>query len=166
MDMLSRVRDFAQPLARAEGVDLLDVAFAWEGRQQVLRLTIERPDGPTSVADCEAVSRSVGAALDAQDLIPHHYLLEVASAGLTRPLHGLVDFQRNVGRLVRIVRRSPGTGPLLGTLRQADETSLTVELENGSTTIVPLSDIGTINREIAFGLQGRASLPGSPGRRA
>src|SRR6266513_2694680 len=80
MDMLSRVRDFAQPLARAEGVDLLEVAFAWEGREQVLRLTIERPNGPTSVADCEAVSRSVGAALDAQDLIPHHYLLEVASA--------------------------------------------------------------------------------------
>ena len=153
--MLSRVRDFAQPLARAEGVDLLEVAFAWEGREQVLRLTIERPDGPTSVADCEAVSRSVGAALDSQDLIPHHYLLEVASAGLTRPLHSLEDFKRNVGRLVRIVRRSAGAGPVLGTLRQADEANLTVELANGSTAVVPLSDIGTIHREIAFGLQGK-----------
>ena len=153
MDRMSRVRDFAQPLARAEGVELLDVAFAWEGRQQVLRLTIERPDGPTSVTDCEAVSRSVGAALDAQDLIPHHYVLEVSSAGLTRPLKSLADFQRNIGKLVRIVRRTPGSGPLLGTLVRADETGLTVEHRDAHRTDVALEDIATINREIAFGLQ-------------
>lgn len=155
MDRMARVRDFAQPLARAEGVDLLDVAFAWEGRQQVLRLTIERPDGPTSVADCEAVSRSVGAALDAQDLIPHHYLLEVSSAGLTRPLHTLVDFQRTVGRLVRIIRRSGGPGPLVGTLTQANETVLTVQQENGASVTVPLTDVAAANREIAFGPRGK-----------
>jgi ribosome maturation factor RimP len=160
MDRLARVREFAQPLARAEGVDLLDVALAWEGRQQVLRLTIERPDGPTSVVDCEAVSRSVGAALDAQDLIPHHYVLEVASAGLTRPLRNLADFHRTIGKLVRIVRRS-GSGPVLGTLVQADEQGLAVEVSPGQRLTIPLEDVAAANREIAFGPQARPARPGS-----
>ncbi len=159
MDRVARVRAFAAPLAQAEGVELLDVVLAWEGRQQVLRLTIERPDSPTSVADCEAVSRSVEAALDAQDLIPHHYVLEVASAGLTRPLHGLADLQRHIGRLVRVVPRAGGS-PVWGTLRGADDAALTVEPDRAAPVRIPLADVASVNREVAFGPR-----PGAPGRR-
>ena len=86
MEITRRVRDVAEPLAHAEGVRLLDVTFARQGPSHVLRLVIDRPGGPTSVADCEAVSRGVAAALDATDAIPHAYLLEVSSAGKDTPL--------------------------------------------------------------------------------
>ena len=80
------VREIAEPLAHAEGVRLLNITFARQGPSHVLRLVIDRPDAPTSVADCEGVSRAVSAALDATDAIPHAYLLEVSSAGKDTPL--------------------------------------------------------------------------------
>lgn len=86
LEITRRVRAVAEPLAHAEGVRLIDVTYAWEGRSQVLRLVIDRPEGATSVADCEAVSRSVSAALDGADVIPHAYTLEVSSAGKDTPL--------------------------------------------------------------------------------
>ena len=86
MDIVTRVRELAQPLARAEGVNLVDVAFLTEYGRRILRLTIERPEAPTSVADCEAVSRAVAPLLDAGNFIPHRYALEVSSAGRDTPL--------------------------------------------------------------------------------
>src|SRR5690349_2640063 len=114
MDLMANVREVAGPLALAEGVELLDVALVREGHTQVLRLTIERPAGPTTVADCESVSRAVSAALDARDLIPARYFLEVSSAGADRPLRTLAEFRRSVGRLVRIEERGVRTGPKIG----------------------------------------------------
>lgn len=155
MDIVARIRDVAQPLARAEGVDLLDIVYTREGHSQVLRLTIERPQGPTSVADCESVSRAVGRALDGLDLFPDPYRLEVTSAGLTRPLASLADFERSVGRLVRIVLRAPQSGEVLGTLAAADADGLSVTLDDGTVRRIPLAEVARARREIPFGL-GRA----------
>ena len=60
----------------------------------MLRLTIERwrrptggrrpandPRGGVTLEDCAEVSRDASAVLDAEDLIPHHYNLEVSSPG-------------------------------------------------------------------------------------
>ncbi len=150
MDIVSRVREMAQPLARAEGVELLNVTFVKEGQHRVLRLTIERDQGPTSVADCETISRAVGAALDASDFIPHQYMLEVSSAGLTRPLCTLPDFKRNVGRLVKVALRHDRSGPLVGTLAAADESGLMLVLADGSRRSLALPEIASARREIMF----------------
>ena len=151
MDLMSNVREVAGPLALAEGVELLDVALVREGYHQVLRLTIERPAGPTTVADCEAVSRAVSAALDARDLIPSRYFLEVSSAGADRPLRTLADFHRSAGRLVRIEQRGGRSGPWIGTLVSAGDTGVLLELTDGSRKLVPLADVASARREVAFG---------------
>lgn len=149
-DVLKQVRDMAGPLAAAEGVELLDVSFNFEGHGQVLRLTIERLGGGTSVADCEAVSRAVERVLDATDAVPAPYTLEVASAGLTRPLRGLEDFRRATGGYVKLVLRDARTGPVTGTLVAAGEDGLTVELEDGGRRTVALADIRAANRDVRF----------------
>ncbi len=86
MGIIDRVRAVAEPVAHAKGVRLINVTFGREGPSQVLRLVIDRQSGPTTVADCEAVSRAVSAALDTADAIPHAYTLEVSSAGKDTPL--------------------------------------------------------------------------------
>jgi len=40
--------------------------------------------------------------LDVEDPIDTPYILEVSSPGLTRPLKGTKDYQRYIGRLVKI----------------------------------------------------------------
>jgi len=155
-NVVERVRELAAPLARAEGVELLDVTFVDEGHGRVLRLTIERPGGPTAVADCEAVSRAVELMLDAGEAVPSPYTLEVSSAGLTRPLRTLEDFRRAAGGLVRVaVRDDRSGGPVIATLLAADETGLTLELEDGARRRVALADVRAANREIPFPARGR-----------
>ncbi len=151
MDILARVRDIAQAICRAEGAELLDAALVREEGRQVLRLTVEREAGPTTLADCEAVSRGVSAALDAADVVPFHYLLEVSSPGADRPLTTLRDYRRQVGARVRVFLRGVRSGPLKGTLAGAAEDGLTLDLADGSRRVVPLAEVAAVRREIPFG---------------
>lgn len=141
----------AQPLARAGGMELLDVAFVKEGPRRVLRLTVERQDGPTSVSDCESLSSTVSRALDAVDLIPYQYVLEVSSAGLTRPLRSLEDYRKSLGGLVKITLRT-GAGPYTGKLLEAGEESFKIELPDGTEKQIPASEVAFAQREVDFGL--------------
>jgi len=142
----SRVADIARPLAVAEGLELLEVRFVREGYAGVLRLTIERSGAPTSVSDCETLSRVIAGVLDAHDFIAERYTLEVSSAGLTRPLRTLPDFTRNVGNLVRVVLRQGGD--LTGTLREAGEEGISVEMDDGGVKKFTLADVISARREI------------------
>ena len=142
----SKVADIARPLAVAEGVELLEVRYVREGHSGALQLTIERSGAPTSITDCEKLSRALGFALDAHDFIAGRYTLEVSSAGLTRPLRTLPDFVRNVGNLVRIVQRQGGD--LTGTLKEAGEEGIIVEMEDGGTRKIALADVASARREI------------------
>lgn len=151
MNISERIWEMARPLARAGGMELLDVAFVKEGSRRVLRLTVEKQDGPTSVADCESVSSAVGRALDATDSMPCQYVLEVSSAGLTRPLHGLEDCRKTVGSLVKITLRT-GEGPYTGTLLEAGEQEFKIGMPDGSEIRIPAEDVAVARREVDFGL--------------
>jgi len=59
-----------------------------------------------NVADCERVSRDLGAILDVEDVVNRAYTLEVSSPGLDRPLVTPEDFRRHLGATVK-VRVSP-----------------------------------------------------------
>ena len=148
MDIVARVREMTEPLSRARGLELLEVTFRREGRDKVLRLTIERENGPTSVQDCADLSRAVGPALES--LVPSHFHLEVTSAGLDRPLRGLSDFKKNINLLLRIDARNSRPARLIGTLRKADEEELMIELADGTTKTLRLADVLAARREVMF----------------
>jgi ribosome maturation factor RimP len=61
--------------------------------------------------DCEVFSRDFGTVLDVEDLIPGaEYTLEVSSPGLDRKLHGVEDYQRFHGMLVKVQTFEPVAG--------------------------------------------------------
>src|ERR1700723_2670105 len=96
---LGRVRAVLAPLLSAHGVDLVDLAWLTERGGWTLRITIERPGstdggGGVTLADCSEVSRDTSAILDVEDIIPHHYNLEVSSPRLERPLRTPEEFTR------------------------------------------------------------------------
>lgn len=71
---------------------------------------VDQPAGVTHT-DCEAFSRDFGTVLDVEDLIPGaEYTLEVSSPGLDRKLHGIEDFRRFQGMLVKVQTFEPVTG--------------------------------------------------------
>jgi ribosome maturation factor RimP len=104
---IEKIRAAAERVASSAGLDVVDVE--WKvGRQRFLRVTVDKPGGVTH-GDCERVSQELGVLLDVEELVPgtKGYVLEVSSPGLDRILRHPAEFQRFVGRLVRISLTQP-----------------------------------------------------------
>lgn len=95
-----------------QGLALSCLGLEWNpaaGRAR-LRVYIERAEGEVTVEDCEAASREISAWLDVEDPIPGHYLLEVSSPGIDRPLFSAAQFARAVGEDVKLTLKLPRAG--------------------------------------------------------
>lgn len=97
----NKVSRLAKQVAEEQEVELFDIELSGRDRL-LLRITIDKEDGVT-LDDCERFSRSLEAILDVVDPIPVSYTLEVSSPGLDRPLRDLKDFEKNTGKLARII---------------------------------------------------------------
>src|SRR6185312_2141027 len=100
------LQELLAPTTAALGYELLGCVYVPQGRQAILRVYIDSPEGIT-VDDCERVSRQLGAVLDVEDPIRGYYALEVSSPGMDRPLFTLAHFQRFIGAKVNIRLHMP-----------------------------------------------------------
>lgn len=91
-------------IAEACGCELLHVEYL----AGTLRLVLDRPEG-VRLEDCEGVSKEASALLDLADWGRGRYTLEVTSPGLDRVLYGPRDYQRFVGRRIRVRYLDPET---------------------------------------------------------
>ena len=74
------VEEMVRPITEALSLELIDVEYKKEGKNYVLRIIIDKPNGIT-IDDCENVSREVDQKLDELDPIENSYNLEVQSPG-------------------------------------------------------------------------------------
>ena len=81
--------------------EIVDVEYVKEGSDWYLRAYIDK-EGGININDCERISRAFEQALDAKDVIPDAYILEVSSPGLTRALKKDRDFERNLEKPVEV----------------------------------------------------------------
>ena len=105
--IVDRVTGIAERVGGSEGIEVVDVELVGGGRSRLLRIYIDKPAG-VSLADCEFVSKQVGAILDVEDVVPGgSYTLEVSSPGVERKLVRPRDFERFVGHKAKISLREP-----------------------------------------------------------
>ena len=84
--LIEQITAIVNRVAESQGVEVVEIEFLGGGKQRVLRIYIDRPEGVTH-GDCEIVSQKVGGILDAEDIIPgENYTLEVSSPGVERKL--------------------------------------------------------------------------------
>lgn len=119
--------DLVVPILQRRGVELVELALSGGGRRQLVRVFVDRTDGIT-VDECAAISREIADVFDTRDPIAGTYVLEVSSPGLTRPLKTDRDFERVVGKALRLV--VDGLGVAVGTLLQVDPDHLDVALSD------------------------------------
>jgi ribosome maturation factor RimP len=152
-DELQRhLEQLAESVAAAAGVEIFEVELKGSGPAQLLRVTIDKPEGVTH-ADCETVSREISARLDAEDPIPNSYELEVTSPGIERKLRKFRDWERFQGKKAKVVLKQPAEGDLKtfdGTIARAvsDDTgaqTVTVELTTGRQVTFPLEQVERAN---------------------
>ena len=141
------VKRIAEVVGGRAGLEIVEVELKGAGRNQLLRITIDKRGGVTHT-DCETVSREVGEALDAEDPINGPYQLEVTSPGIERRLKKWQDWQRFRGEKVKIVLKEP-IGDLKhfsGVItRTAEDHSISVELSGGAEVTFPFEQVDRAN---------------------
>ena len=136
------------PIIERFGYELWDVEYVKEGSDYYLRIYADKEGGFT-VEDCEAVSRAIDPLLDEEDFISDAYILEVSSPGLTRKLVKERDFERSVGRLIRVnlFKAIDGEKSFVGNLAEYDNDNLTVEITADNIVTIPRNNISMVRLE-------------------
>ena len=128
-EAISKIRQIAERVALAAGLEIVDVELKGSGRHQMLRIVIDKPGGVTH-ADCELITREAGEEIDAVDPIAGAYELEVSSPGVERPLKKWQDWERFTGQKVKVVLKEPLAGPHEGSNGHAKHPAKAVELKH------------------------------------
>ncbi|MEX2588013.1 MAG: ribosome maturation factor RimP [Actinomycetota bacterium] len=138
LEIDTSIHAICEAVAEDCGCELVDVGFSGSRRRRVLEVVVDREGGVDMDLIVE-VSRRLSEALDERDPIEGSYTLEVASAGLERPLIKPADFVRFAGREAKIVchQEVDGKNQFVGVIRPGDDESFIVELEGGLEVRVP-----------------------------
>jgi len=146
------IEKLADAIAARTGLEIVEVELKGAGRNQLLRITIDKlanaeGEGVTHT-DCETVSREVSEALDAEDPIVGPYSLEVTSPGVERKLKKWQDWERFKGKKVKVLLKEPA-GDLKhfdgAIARTAEDRSVTVELPDGAEVTFPFEQVDRAN---------------------
>ena len=139
------------PILNRMHFELVDVEYVKEGGTWYLRAYIDKEGGIT-VNDCEAVAREMNEILDREDYIEESYVFEVSSPGLGRPLKKEKDYIRSMGKEleIRTYRAINREKEFYGILKAYDETTVTIEMENGEEMTFEKSDIALIRLAFDF----------------
>ncbi len=129
-------------LLAEELFDLWDLELAPQSGRTVVRVVVDRPAGVT-LDDCAYWNRKIGRYLEAEDLMPASYVLEVASPGIERALTRPEHFARFVGRQVELKLHDPREGrrTYRGELVEAGAETVTVADADAGRVTVPYAAI-------------------------
>ena len=129
----SRLQEILEPEVESLGFECVEVSFAIEGGRRILRVLLDSASGVT-LDECAAVSRKLGAVLDASPDVDSKYYLEVSSPGINRPLTRPEHFRRFLGERakIRLKEKQDGATTVTGILRGLSDDVLTVETTVGT----------------------------------
>lgn len=132
-ETIEAVRATCEAILARHGYELVELSLAREGRSQVLRITLDRDGPPVGIEEVASVSEEISRWLDAEDPIPGRYLLEVASAGIERPLVRPSDYVRFRGREVKVRCAEPieGRRTFTGSIASAGTLSFVLRTAEG-----------------------------------
>ena len=81
------------------GYDLVEMRRGGSRSRPVFEIRLERRDGAgVTVDDCARASRAIEARLEATELVPERYELQVSSPGIERPLRNAAEWRRFAGQ--------------------------------------------------------------------
>jgi ribosome maturation factor RimP len=148
-NLIHKIEEIIKPVIESEGLELFDLKLLEGGNQSFLRIFIDK-DGGVTLDDCQNVSTQVGAILDVEDIIDCHYILEVSSPGLERPLKKEEDFVKYTGETIRLSLFSPlnDKKKFTGKIIDFKSNTLTLELKKDGKINIPYDMIKNAKLEI------------------
>ena len=131
------------------GIELVHFEIAGTKRDAVVRIYIDKEGGVT-IDDCSTISRSIEDVLDAEDIIPSKYVLEVSSPGIERELYSLKDFVKFTGHLAKVKLKTEidGQKTFVGSIMSVEGDTITIDDRTKGSTVFSYSDVTKANLKI------------------
>lgn len=141
-EVINELRIIIGDFLKKQNLDLVDLAFRYEGKDLGLRLLTDKPEGGITLDECAYLNNEISRIIDEKGILQQGYILEVSSPGLDRPLNSKNDFLRCINRTVRLFLNEPinGKWELEGLVSAVGEDSVSIGI-TGQALEVPLSKI-------------------------
>lgn len=134
MTEVTDIWELVEPYLAAERLELDDLELTGWGKGRILRVTVDGDD--VNVDRLADLSRGLSRLLDNETDLEDQYQLEVSSPGLERNLKRPSHYAKSVGReVVAKVTDGDAKATMRGTLAAADDTSFTIEGDQGARVI-------------------------------
>ncbi|MEN9819461.1 MAG: ribosome maturation factor RimP [Bacillota bacterium] len=129
MAVIEKIEALIKPPIESLGLSLFEVTLTLEQGEKFLRVLIEKPKGRIGLQEIIQVTQLINPLLDQADIIPEHYVLDVASAGVEHPIH-LDELPQYIQRFVYLHLMHPFEGENLieGKLMQIQEDEIQIEV--------------------------------------
>jgi ribosome maturation factor RimP len=121
--LVPHILELAHPIAAQLNLEVVGAVFQTNQHPPILRIDIRNRDADTGLENCEQMSHALEPILDASELIPDAYVLEISSPGLSDDLSNDRDFRSFRGFPVAVETDPPFQGKphWAGTLVERDE---------------------------------------------
>lgn len=100
-DIETIITTLAEPIVEELGIDLMGVVLSGAADNRLVRVVVDQRGG-VGVEPLRRLSKGLSLQLDAEDLIPGKYHLEISSPGLEWPLTNAADFARYKDEWLRV----------------------------------------------------------------
>lgn len=141
------LKEIIEPVVASLGFELWGMQYMPQGNHSMLRIYIESENG-VGVDDCANVSRQLSSVLDVEDVINEHYILEISSPGLDRPLFNGEQYSSYIGSEIKIklVRAMDKRRKFRAELNAVDLEKNEIEITcDGEKVIIDLTNIDKAN---------------------
>lgn len=148
-EITEELRDIIGEYLKFKGLDLVDLILRHEGRDLILRILADTPEGGITLDECARLNIEISNLLDEKDILQTRYILEVASPGLDRPLKTKSDFTRCIDRSARFFLNEPVNGKIEieGLISKVENDSVYIQSDN-ETIEIPLTKINRAKQVI------------------
>jgi len=125
-------------LLQDESFDLWDLEVAFQSGRGVIRIFLDRAPGVT-LEDCAYWNKKIGRYLEAENVMPGPYVLEVGSPGIERSLTRPEHYGRYVGSSLEVRLHDPRDGrrTFRGELRAVGPDGIVLEDAEAGTISLP-----------------------------
>jgi ribosome maturation factor RimP len=143
--LVPQIIEIAKPVAEELGLEIVGIVLQTNQHPPVLRVDIRNPKDDTGLNDCERMSRALETSLDAAEIIPDAYVLEVSSPGISRQINTDREFISFKGFPVIIFTSPPHAGKpeWNGKLMRRDDTKIYLN-QKGRVIEIPRSIVTSV----------------------
>ncbi len=154
MQLLTEIETLLKPPLATINATISAVTLKLEHGTHVLHVALSRSDGPVDLDFIVKATELISPLLDMNDIIKHHYVLDVSSAGIEKDI-SIEQLNEYIGSYIAVHLRKPWRteNVLQANLLAFSPTTITLSgLIKGKkyTTEISIADIDNIREAIKF----------------